>query len=112
MRGQWKFKAVPAQHFSGRKPFIRNDTLWAGWVLKHPEFSYYFVGDTGYSPDFVKIGNHLGPFNLATIPIGAYEPRWFMSPVHVDPKDAVQIHKDIQSQIFSGHALGNFCIDR
>lgn len=108
--GIWKLQAVPAQHFSGRKPFIQNDTLWAGWILKHPDFSYYFVGDTGYSSDFVEIGNQLGPFDLATIPIGAYEPRWFMSPVHVDPIGAVRIHKDIRSKFSVAMHWGTFVL--
>lgn len=108
--GSWILQAVPAQHFSGRKPFIQNDTLWAGWILKHPAFSYYFVGDTGYTPDFKEIGKQLGPFDLATIPIGAYDPRWFMSPVHVDPEGAVQIHKDIRSKFSVAMHWGTFVL--
>lgn len=106
--GEWTVYSVPAQHFSGRKPFIQNDTLWSGWVLKHKTFSYYFVGDTGYSPDFKLIGEKLGPFDLATIPIGAYDPRWFMSPVHVDPEHAVKIHMDIRSHFSIAMHWGTF----
>ena len=52
-----------------------NKTLWTGWVLENPEFRVFFVGDTGYSNDFLKLGRQLKDFELAAIPIGAYEPR-------------------------------------
>jgi L-ascorbate metabolism protein UlaG (beta-lactamase superfamily) len=58
----------------------------------------YFAGDTGYSPDFKNIGDRFGPMDLSFIPIGAYKPRWFMGPVHVDPAQAVKIHEDVQSK--------------
>lgn len=100
--------AVPAQHWSQRIPFRRNDTLWAGWVVRHPEFNFYFAGDSGYSPDFKEIGHRLGPFKLAAIPIGAYEPRWFMKPMHVNPQEAVQVHQDVKSLFSVGMHWGTF----
>jgi L-ascorbate metabolism protein UlaG (beta-lactamase superfamily) len=90
--------AVPVQHWSKRSIFSRNKTLWAGWVINASAFRFIFVGDTGYSPHFKEIGEKLGPFDLAAIPIGAYEPRWFMARHHVNPAEAVQIHKDIGSK--------------
>jgi L-ascorbate metabolism protein UlaG (beta-lactamase superfamily) len=90
---------VPAQHFSGRSLFNRNGTLWSGWVLQFESgYTMYFAGDTGYSPDFKNIGDRFGPMDLSFIPIGAYKPRWFMGPVHVDPAQAVKIHEDVQSK--------------
>lgn len=106
----WEFICVPAQHFSGWWLFSTNKTLWAGWILKHPDFSFYFVGDTGYNEDFKIIGEKFGPFALTAIPIGAYEPRWFMSPVHVDPEHAVQIHIDVRSRFSVAMHWGVFLL--
>lgn len=110
-KASWKqlnLHAVPARHFSGRGPFDRNQTLWAGWVIEFPWFKFYFVGDTGYSEDFKTIGRRLGPMDLSAIPIGAYDPRWFMSPIHVDPEQAVMIHQDVQSRYSVGMHWGTF----
>ncbi len=96
--GDATIHAVPAQHFSARTPFDRNQTLWAGYVVEHPSFRFFFAGDTGYSADFKAIGRRLGPMDLAAIPIGAYEPRWFMHPMHVNPEEAVKIHQDVRSR--------------
>jgi L-ascorbate metabolism protein UlaG (beta-lactamase superfamily) len=85
------------QHWSKRSIFSKNKTLWAGWVINARDFRFIFVGDTGYAPHFKEIGAKLGPFDLAAIPIGAYEPRWFMKKHHVNPEESVQIHKDIRS---------------
>ncbi len=90
--------AVPVQHWSKRSVFSRNKTLWAGWVINIGAFRFIFVGDTGYAPHFKEVGNKLGPFDLAAIPIGAYEPRWFMKKHHVNPEESVQIHKDLRSK--------------
>ena len=83
--------AVPAAHFSGRTMASRNQTLWCGWVLKTARHHIYFVGDTGHHPEFDSIGQQHGPFDVVLVPIGAYDPRWFMRPVHVDPEEAVQL---------------------
>ncbi len=103
-----EFHCVPAQHFSGRSPFNRNKTLWAGWVLKTAAGNIYFAGDTGYSLDFKQIGERFDTFKLALIPIGAYRPKWFMGPVHVDPEDAVRIHQDVNSEFSIGMHWGTF----
>lgn len=86
---------TPAQHFSGRGFTDRNQSLWCGWALKAGSTRVYFCGDSGYHPRFVEIGRRLGPFDVALMPIGAYEPRWFMSPVHMDPKEAVTAFRDL-----------------
>ena len=96
--GPVRFYCVPAQHFSMRTPFDANTTLWSGWVLSTPAGNIFFAGDTGYSPDFQKIGQRLGPMRLALIPIGGYMPRWFMQPMHLNPAEAVMVHQDVQSQ--------------
>lgn len=81
---------TPAAHFSARTPFDRNRTLWCGWAVTAGGFRIYFAGDTGWHPEFPRIASRAGPFDLALLPIGAYEPRWFMRPVHLDPEEAVQ----------------------
>lgn len=80
---------VPAQHFSGRGLFSRNSTLWCGWVLSADTRSVYFAGDTALNPSFADIGARYGPFDIALMPIGAYDPRWFMRSVHMDPEECV-----------------------
>ncbi len=81
---------VPAQHFSGRSPFDRNRSLWAGFVLRASGQTVYFVGDSGWHDEFGEIGARTGPFDAVLMPIGAYDPRWIMQPVHVDPEEAVR----------------------
>jgi L-ascorbate metabolism protein UlaG (beta-lactamase superfamily) len=87
---------VPAQHWSARGLFDRNQTLWCGWVVKGHGLNFYFSGDTGYTPRLQEIASRLGPPDLAALPIGAYEPRWFMRPQHVDPPEAVQLHRELK----------------
>jgi N-acyl-phosphatidylethanolamine-hydrolysing phospholipase D len=94
---QMQIVAVPVQHWSKRGLFARNKTLWAGWVIRSDQFRFFFAGDSGYSPDFAEIGRRLGPFDLSAIPIGAYEPRWFMQRHHMSPEEAVQVHMDARS---------------
>ena len=81
--------ATPAQHFSGRRLDNRNGTLWCGWVIRAGARTLYHVGDTGFHPDFAEIGQRLGPFDAACVPIGAYDPEWFMQAVHMNPEQAV-----------------------
>jgi L-ascorbate metabolism protein UlaG (beta-lactamase superfamily) len=89
--------ATPAQHFSARGPHDRNRALWSGFVIEIGDRRIYFAGDTGYGPMFRDIGGRLGPIDLAILPIGAYEPRWFMKDIHMNPEEAVQAHVDLQS---------------
>ena len=86
---------VPAQHWSSRTLFDRNRTLWCGWVVRAPGASFYFAGDTGYTPRLAEVAARLGPPDLAALPIGAYAPRWFMRGQHVDPPEAVRIHEEL-----------------
>lgn len=86
---------VPAQHWSARGLFDRNRTLWCGWIVKAKGLNFYFSGDTGYTPRLQEISSRLGAPDLAALPIGAYAPRWFMRPQHVDPPEAVQLHREL-----------------
>ncbi len=84
--------AVPALHFSARGLFDRNATLWCGYVIETAGCVLYFAGDTAFGSHFDAIRERFGAPRLALLPIGAYEPRWFMSPVHMAPEEAVRAH--------------------
>jgi N-acyl-phosphatidylethanolamine-hydrolysing phospholipase D len=86
---------APAQHFSSRRISDRNDTLWCGWVIEADGVRVFFAGDTALHPEFGRIGARLGPFDLIMLPIGAYEPRWFMRRVHMNPEDAIAAYRAI-----------------
>lgn len=82
--------AVPARHFTARSPWDRNRGHWCGWLLRHPAASLWHAGDSGWCPAFAEIGRRFGPVDFAMLPIGAYNPRWLMEPVHITPEEAVQ----------------------
>jgi N-acyl-phosphatidylethanolamine-hydrolysing phospholipase D len=101
--------AAPMQHWSARGFGDRNETLWASWVVESGGYSFWFCGDTGYNPvQFKEIGERFGGFDLAMIPIGAYDPRWFMKDAHVNPEEAVKIHAEVRSNFTLAHHWGNF----
>lgn len=106
--GPIRMHCVPSQHFSMRTPFDANRSLWAGWVLETPAGTIFFAGDTGYTPQFQEIGRRFGPMRLALIPIGGYRPRWFMRPMHLDPVEAVQVHREVMAQQSIGMHWGTF----
>ncbi len=99
---------VPVHHWSQRTPFVRNRSLWAGWVIRNVQASFLFSGDSGYTPHFKEVGTKLGPFDIAAIPIGAYEPRWFMRYHHINPEEAVQVHLDLKAKKSVGIHWGTF----
>jgi L-ascorbate metabolism protein UlaG (beta-lactamase superfamily) len=101
---------VPVQHWSTRTRFDRNQSLWGAWVIEHGDFRFIFCGDTGYSKDFQDIGARFGGFDLAAIPVGSYEPRWFMQPQHVNPGEAVQVHRDLKARYSVGIHWGTFVL--
>ncbi|NOT75139.1 MAG: MBL fold metallo-hydrolase [Cyclobacteriaceae bacterium] len=104
-----RIQAVPAQHFSSRGMFDRDATLWCGFVINRPGGNIYFVGDTGYNEFiFKEIGARCNPINIALIPIGAYKPEWFMSPIHCSPEEAVKIHQEIKSAQSIATHFGTF----
>jgi N-acyl-phosphatidylethanolamine-hydrolysing phospholipase D len=90
-----KVTCLPARHFSGRSLADRNATLWCSWTVEAAAHRVYFAGDTAHHPDFGDIGLQCGPFDLVLMPIGAYDPRWFMRPVHMDPEEAVSAYASL-----------------
>ncbi|MBT1703086.1 MBL fold metallo-hydrolase [Chryseosolibacter indicus] len=104
-------QCVPAQHFSGRGLTDRNGTLWCGYVIKSSYGNIYFAGDTGYNDTtFKDIGAKAGPFKVSIIPIGAFKPVWFMSPIHCSPEEAVKIHFDTNSEVSIASHFGTFAL--
>jgi L-ascorbate metabolism protein UlaG (beta-lactamase superfamily) len=91
----WPITLTPAHHFSARGPFDRNRALRGGFSLTVDRTCIYFAGDSAYSPLFAAVRHRIGPIDLALLPIGAYEPRWFMKAVHMNPAEAVQAHLDL-----------------
>ena len=99
---------VPVQHWSRRRLDDTNQTLWGGWVVEGEGVKLVHTGDTGYSKDFRDIGERLGPFDMAFIPIGAYAPRWFMQIMHLDVPEAVQVREDLRATRAIGIHWGTF----
>jgi len=99
---------VPVQHWSRRRLDDTNQTLWGGWVVEGEGMKLVHTGDSGYSKDFRDIGERLGPFDMAFIPIGAYAPRWFMQVMHLDVAEAVQVREDLRAARAIGIHWGTF----
>ncbi|KAL9048389.1 MAG: hypothetical protein Q9162_007753 [Coniocarpon cinnabarinum] len=127
-----KVNCLPCQHMTARTPFDRCETLWSSWSIESGARKVYFAGDTGYRsvpehsegeddygekyedlaccPAFKQIGDLRGPFDLGLIPIGAYQPRWIMSPMHANPFDSVNIFKDTRCKRALGMHWGTWVL--
>lgn len=100
--------ATPARHFSARTPFDRNRTLWAGFMIRSNEGQILFAGDSGFGWHWRDIAARLGAPDIALLPIGHYEPRWFMKAVHMNPAEAVQAHAALGAGRSVGMHFGTF----
>ena len=107
---EFTFTFTPVQHWSARGLFDRNESLWGGWFIQTDKFSIFHAGDTGYSNDFIKTKEILGSPKYAFIPIGAYDPEWFMSESHVNPEDAIKIMEDLEAERSFGMHWGTFTL--
>ncbi|SDD36126.1 MBL fold metallo-hydrolase [Belnapia rosea] len=99
---------VPAQHFSARTLFDRNCSLWGGFVIQSGDATVYFAGDSGWCPHFAEIAARFPRIDLALLPIGAYEPRFFMRTQHMDPGEAVEAHRALGARRSIGMHFGTF----
>ena len=106
--GDVEFIFSECRHRSGRGITDQMKTLWGAFVIKTPAGAVYFAGDTGYDNHFSRTGAAHGPFALALLPIGAYDPRWFMKDVHVNPAEAVMAHQDLRSDLSLGMHFNTF----
>lgn len=89
-----RITAVPAQHFTARTPFDRDRAHWCGWVIEGAGRRLWHAGDSGYCPAFAEIGKRFQGIDFAMIPIGAYQPRSIMKPMHMNPEEAVMAFRD------------------
>jgi L-ascorbate metabolism protein UlaG (beta-lactamase superfamily) len=101
---------VPARHWSARNLSDRNMSLWASFVIETPGGRIHAVGDSAYGDGrhFREARQRYGPLRLAILPIGAYEPRWFMRDQHMNPAEAVQAFIDCGAESAFGHHNGTF----
>jgi L-ascorbate metabolism protein UlaG (beta-lactamase superfamily) len=106
--GPLRITATPARHFSARTPLDRNRTLWGGFMIGSGSGAVLFAGDSGAGPHWGNIRTRLGAPDVALLPIGAYEPRWLMEPVHMNPAEAVEAHLALGARHSVGMHLGTF----
>jgi len=106
--GSVQVHCLPAQHWSRRGLFDERRALWASWAVTSPDRRFYFGGDTGYFSGFARIGEALGPFDLAALPIGAYLPIAMMKDSHVNPEEAVAASLDLRAHRLLGIHFGTF----
>jgi N-acyl-phosphatidylethanolamine-hydrolysing phospholipase D len=107
--GTLEVEAAPAQHWTKRSPFGERQRLWASFRIAAGGRSIYFCGDSGYFEGFTEVGGRLGRFDACLLPVGAYEPRWFMKPAHMNPEEAVRAWADLgASGLFVGMHWGTF----
>lgn len=99
---------TPSKHWSARGLFDKCESLWGSFMLDHGGRKIYFAGDTGYGSHFKKISERIGAPQISLLPIGAYEPRWFMRAFHMNPEEAVKAHIDLGSHLSIGMHLGTF----
>jgi N-acyl-phosphatidylethanolamine-hydrolysing phospholipase D len=103
-----RITATPAQHFTARSLADRDQAHWCGWRIDSPEGSLWHAGDSGYCPAFREIGERHGPVDLGMIPIGAYQPRWIMRPMHMNPEEAVKVFLETRCRRAAGMHWGTF----
>jgi L-ascorbate metabolism protein UlaG (beta-lactamase superfamily) len=106
--GSVKIRFVPSQHWSQRSLNDRNETLWGGFVIEGSTARLYHSGDTAYFDGFAEIGRRAGPIDAAMLPIGAYDPAWFMSKQHMNPEEAARAFTDLGARTFVAMHWGTF----
>jgi L-ascorbate metabolism protein UlaG (beta-lactamase superfamily) len=98
---------VPAQHWTRRTLTDMNTSHWGGFIFQNKEETFYFVGDTGYFPGFKEIAERF-QIDVVFMPIGAYEPEWFMAVSHISPEDSVKAFLELKAQVFVPMHYGAF----
>jgi L-ascorbate metabolism protein UlaG (beta-lactamase superfamily) len=101
---------LPSYHWSARGAFDRRMALWCSYLIETPAGKLFHIGDTGFHDGslYERIGREYGPFRLAALPIGAYEPRWFMGDNHMNPEEAVTVMRSLRAEQALGHHWGTF----
>ncbi len=106
--GPVKITFVPSQHWSRRGLFDTNRTLWGGFVIEGSRATVYHSGDSAYFAGFKEIGARFPRIDAALLPIGAYDPAWFMETMHVNPEQALQAFQDLGARTFVAMHWGTF----
>jgi L-ascorbate metabolism protein UlaG (beta-lactamase superfamily) len=106
--GDVTVRFVPSQHWSRRGLSDTNETLWGGFLIEGSTARIYHSGDTAYFDGFTEIGRRCGPIDAALLPIGAYDPAWFMSKQHMNPEEAIQAFIDLGARHFFAMHHGTF----
>lgn len=104
----FKITLTPAKHWSSRSLWDKREALWGSFFIEGAIEKIYFAGDTGYGPHFAETYKRLGAPTLSLLPIGAYQPRWFMKDNHMNPEEAVLAHSDLQSKLSIAMHFGTF----
>jgi len=107
-RGRFTITCLPSQHWSKRIEQSTNESLWCAWLIDSGERRYFFAGDTGYFHGFAEYGRRFGPIDAALLPIGAYEPRWFMDFQHMNPAEALRAFRDLRARTLFPMHWGTF----
>jgi len=108
LRNGVRITLVPAQHFSARGISDRDRNLWGGFVISGPSGNAYLAGDTGFGRHFEQVAQRFAPIRVALLPIGAYMPRWFMKPIHINPAEAVEAHRILGARTSIPMHFGTF----
>ncbi len=98
--------ATPARHFSGRNPFNECDTLWTSWAIVGKSHRVFFCGDSGMLPEFKRVGDLFGPFDVTILPIGAYDPCWL--DIHLNPEQTIEAHHMLKGNVLMPIHWGTF----
>lgn len=106
--GRWTITCLPSQHWSRRLGMGTNAALWCSWLVDSGTTRYFFAGDTGYFHGFREYGRVFAPIDVAMMPIGAYEPRWFMREQHVNPAESWQAFGDLGARTMLPMHWGTF----
>ncbi|MEM7251039.1 MAG: MBL fold metallo-hydrolase, partial [Pseudomonadota bacterium] len=106
--GPLRIYCLPSQHWSKRTLNDTRQTLWAAWAVQSANRKFYFGGDTGYFMGFARIGERFGHFDLAAVPIGAYQPVAMMRASHLNPEEAVVAATDLRARTMIAMHFGTF----
>lgn len=106
--GGLQITAIPAQHFSGRYPYNRDQTLWCGLMIESAGVTVCFAGDSGMGAHFGEIARRFPQIDVAILPIGAFRPEWFMGEVHMSPDEAVEAHRVLGARLSIASHFGTF----
>jgi L-ascorbate metabolism protein UlaG (beta-lactamase superfamily) len=102
------YRLLPAQHWTKRTLFDTNRRLWGSWLVEGGGRKVFFAGDSGYFEGYKEFGRKFGPVDAALMPVGLYEPRWFMKTYHMDPEEAIRASQEMGAKVIIPQQWGVF----